>query len=105
MTETPLNTGEHQEFVRRVEEHFDRVDGRLKDIEGQMRTYTQMAVDIKSLAMSTERMAKELESQRERIDEIDERDGKKWRDACAYAVTVIIGLIIGWMFSQFGIVA
>lgn len=102
--DSPLLNGVHEEFVKRVDENFNRTDSRLKLLEAKMDSYTDLAINIEKLAISTDRLTKEFENQRERLNELESRDGERWRQATGYAVTVVIGLLIGWFMSQFGIV-
>ena len=42
------------------------------------------------------------ESQGHRLEKLESRDGEKWRTASGYVLTVIIGIVVGYIFHQFG---
>lgn len=50
-----------------------------------------------------ENMLKEQVKQGKRLETLEQRDGESWRKAVSYAITVIIGAILGFLFKQFGI--
>jgi len=49
-----------------------------------------------------ESMLKEQVSQGERLELLENRDGEMWRKAIGYAVTAIIGIVVGFIFRQLG---
>ena len=49
-----------------------------------------------------ENMLKEQIRQGDRLDELESRDGQMWRKVVSYAVTVMIGIVIGFVFKHFG---
>ena len=47
-------------------------------------------------------MVKEQEKQGERLETLESRDGEMWRKAVGYVVTAIIGIFVGFVFTQMG---
>ncbi len=55
----------------------------------------------KKLALNMENMLKEQVSQGKRLETLEGRDGEMWRKAVGYVVTTIIGIVVGYIFTQF----
>ncbi len=49
-----------------------------------------------------ENMAKEQSRQGKRLEVLESRDGEMWRKVVGYAVTAILGIVIGFVFTQIG---
>ena len=49
-----------------------------------------------------ENMLKEQLKQGERLEVLEARDGEMWRKVVSYAITAIVGIVIGFLFKQFG---
>lgn len=95
----------HDEFVKRVDENFHRIDTRLNILEEEMRSYTQLAISIERLSSNTESLCKEIQEQSTRLKALEDRDGEKWRSVVGTVVTVIVGAVIGFVFASLGIAA
>lgn len=95
---------EHVEFERRLDEHNRRQDARLKQIEVSVSSLNDLVTTVGKLATSIEHMAEEQKSQGDRLRKIEDRDGVMWRNAIGYAVTAMIGIIIGMAANFFGFV-
>ncbi len=94
---------EHDELVKRFEETNKRQDKRLELLEANVQKMGDMTNSIERLATNMESTLKELEKQGKRIETLESRDGEMWRKATGYIVTAIIGLVVGFIFSQMGI--
>lgn len=95
----------HVEFAKRVEEHLDRVDTRLKILEEEMKSYSQLALNIERLSLSTENLCDEMKEQSNRLKALEDQDGQKWRQTVTTVLTVVIGAVIGYIFSIVGVAA
>lgn len=100
--DTPITRAEHEEFRRRLEEEHKRQDKRLELLEESMRRFEILNTSIEKLATNMENMLKEQIRQGDRLDELESRDGQMWRKVVSYAVTVMIGIVIGFVFKHFG---
>ena len=47
-------------------------------------------------------MLKEQVEQGKRLEILESRDGEMWRKVISYAVTAIVGIVIGFIFKQIG---
>lgn len=100
--DAPITRAEHEEFRRRIEEEEHRQNRRLEVIEGNIAELMKLTASIERLATNMENMLKEQERQGDRLETLEARDGKKWRQVSGYVVTTIIGIVIGYIFLQIG---
>lgn len=100
--DSPISRAEHEEFRRRIEEEHNRQNSRIKLLEEQTKTITDLAVSVKELAMSVKQMAETQKEHGEKLEKLEERDGEMWRKVVGYIVTAVAGIIIGFVFKQIG---
>ncbi len=100
--DTPITRAEHEEFRRRLEEENKRQDKRIELLEENMRELGQLTNSVGKLATSVESMVKEQEKQGKRLETLEGRDGEMWRKVVGYIATAVAGIIIGFVFNQFG---
>ena len=100
--DTSISRAEHEEFAKRIEEENHRQNRRIEILEKNMQQLSALTSSVEKLAYSIEGMVKEQESQGNRLEKLESKDGEKWRSVSSYVITVIIGLIIGYIFQQAG---
>lgn len=100
--DTPITRAEHEEFRRRIEEEEHRQNRRLDIAEGNISKLMELTASIERLATNMENMLKEQERQGDRLETLEARDGKKWRQVSGYVITAIVGIVIGYIFLQIG---
>lgn len=100
--DSPISRAEHEEFRRRIEEEHNRQNSRIKLLEEQTKTITDLAISVKELAMSVKQMAETQKEHGEKLEKLEERDGEMWRKVVGYIVTAVVGIIIGFVFKQIG---
>lgn len=100
---TPIERGEHDEFSRRIEAENNRQNRRLDILEDSVREIGSLASSVERLATSVESMVKEQERQGRRLEVLENRDGEMWRKAVTYAVTAVIGIVIGLIATHLGV--
>ena len=101
--ETPITRAEHEEFAKRIEEENHRQNRRIEILEKNMQQLAALTSSVEKLAYSIAGMVKEQESQGNRLEKLESKDGEKWRSVSSYVITVIIGLVLGYIFQQAGI--
>lgn len=101
--ETPITRAEHEEFRRRIEEENKRQDRRLELLEHTVQQISDLTTSVEKLAISMEGMLREQEKQGTRLETLEDRDGAMWRKVVGYAVTVVVGIIIGYVARQVGL--
>lgn len=93
---------EHNEFTKRVEDEQHRQNRRIEQLEESVKQNTQLTLSVEKLATSMERMAEEQQSQGERLEALESRDGESWRKVKDTIVAAVIGIIVGFLASQIG---
>lgn len=101
--DTSISRAEHDEFAKRIEEENHRQNRRIEILEKNMQQLVALTSSVEKLAYSIEGMVKEQESQGNRLEKLESKDGEKWRSVSSYVITVIIGLVLGYIFQQAGI--
>lgn len=104
-----ITRAEHEEFRRSMElanenlaNENRRQNRRLDILEENAKQNTAMVANVERLAVNMENMLKVQEQQGERLEALEGRDGEKWRSAAGYVLTVVLGIVIGFVFKQIG---
>jgi hypothetical protein len=100
--DTPITRAEHEEFRKRLEEENKRQDKRIELLEENVREMGALTTSVEKLAQSMESMVKEQEKQGKRLEVLEGRDGEMWRKVVGYIATAVIGIILGFVFTQIG---
>ena len=66
------------------------------------RDMSALTTSVEKLATNIEGMVKEQEKQGKRLEVLESRDGEMWRKVVGYIITAVVGIIIGFIFTQFG---
>lgn len=94
---------EYEEHNKRMEDEHERTNARLKRLEENDKSNNKLLVSIEKMAINMENMQKEQSNQGKRLEVLENRDGQMWRKVSSHAVTVIIGLVLGYIFTQIGL--
>lgn len=97
-----ITRAEHEEFRKRLEEQNQQQDKRISLLEESVRQIGALTTSVEKLALSMESMAKEQERQGERMEVLEGRDGEMWRKVVGYIATAVIGIVLGFVFTQIG---
>lgn len=100
--DTPITRAEHEEFRRRLEEENRRQDRRIELLENNVQELSTLTTSVEKLAVSMEGMVREQEKQGKRLETLENRDGEKWRKVAGYAVSAVVGAVIGFLLKQLG---
>ena len=107
--DTPITRAEHEEFRRAMETENKRLadedkrqNRRIDLLEKNIGQLGTLAASVEKLAANMESMVRELEKQGKRLDTLEGRDGEMWRKVTGHIVTVIIGAVLGYIFTQIG---
>lgn len=97
-----ITRAEHDEFCRRLDEENKRQNRRLEIVEDTMRQIGALTTSVEKLAVNMESMLKEQEEQGARLKTLEGRDGEMWRKVLGYAITAVVGIVLGFVFTQIG---
>ena len=92
----------HNEYAKRMQEEHDRQNQRIGNLETEVKDYRKLALSIERLAISVKTMVEEQKAQGERLETLEKRDGEMWRKVVGYICTTIAGIVLGYIFKQFG---
>lgn len=112
-----LTRSEHTAFSElmkseneRLRDEDTRQNKRLSALESAIQQINTLAASVERLATSVENMAKEqlqisksIEKQGERIGSLENQDGETWRKVTSHLITIVIGIVAGYIFKQIGI--
>lgn len=97
-----ISREEHQEFCKRMEEENHRQNRRIEMLEGTVQQIGKLTASVEKMAASLQSMVREQEQQGKRLTALESRDGEMWRKAVTYAVTAVVGIVIGFAAKQIG---
>lgn len=87
----------------RLKEENDRQNRRIEILENSIQKMTDLAASTEKLAVNMQNMLKVQEQQSKRLEQIESRDGEKWRKAMAYIGTAILGAVLAIVFAKIGL--
>lgn len=87
----------------RLKEENDRQNHRIEILESSIQKMTDLAASTEKLAVNMQNMLKVQEQQGKRLEQIESRDGEKWRKAMAYIGTAILGAVLAIVFAKIGL--
>lgn len=97
-----IKRAEHEEFAKRIDAENTRQNKRIESLENKEQQMSALVSSVEKLAISMENMLKEQESQGERLEKLESRDGEMWRKVTGYVLTTVIGIVVGYIFKQIG---
>ena len=84
------------------DEKMKRLEDRIISIESITHEIHKLTISVERLTLTVQNMVAEQESQKERIATIEARDGDMWRTLLKYALTAIVGIVVGYAFKNAG---
>ena len=108
--DNPVTHRELEEFRNLMESENKRLadeDGRqnhrISALEESVREISNLASATQRLADNMENMLKVQEQQSKRLDQIEGRDGNKWRKAMEDIGRIILGAVLAIIFAKIGL--
>lgn len=98
-----LRRHEHEEFAKGVDREQVRQNRRIADLEVTVRQINDLTLSVQKLAINMEHMLVNQTKQSKRLEELENRDGEKWRSVSMYVLTALIGAVIGFALKQVGL--
>lgn len=91
---------EHDEFVKRIDDEEKRQNRRIEELEKSTKEITALTLSVEKIAMSTETMAKELNSQGQRLKELEDIPGDNWTSMKSGIINAIAAAIGGGIVAM-----
>lgn len=85
-----------------MEDEHERQNRRIELLEESTERLNTLSVSIEKLATNMENMVKEQVKQGNRLEVLENRDGEMWRKVVAFAITSVLGIVIGYAFARLG---
>ena len=105
-----ISRREHEAFSelmksenQRLRDENDRQNKRISALEDSVQEISKLAANTEKLAANMENMLKAQEQQGQRLEKLEGRDGEMWRKVVGYIATAVVGIILGFIFTQIGI--
>ena len=102
MDQEYISRNEYEEHSKRMEDEHRRMNHRIADVEKAIDENHKLLVSVEKLAINMEGLQREQKEQGNRLEALESRDGEMWRKAVGYVITAIIGIVVGYIFKQFG---
>ena len=83
-----------------VEAEFRRVSHRLENVEGDVKSFQQIAVSVEKLALTMQGMLEEQKSQGARLDKIEHQPADRWNKLIEKVLELIIAAVIGYGLAK-----
>lgn len=94
---------EYEEHNLRMEDEHKRQNIRIEKAEQKLEDNNRLILAVQKLADNVENMQKEMLNLRNDVDEMQERDGQKWRKTTEDIAKIVLGVVIGFILKQIGI--
>lgn len=103
MNDEYLRRHEHEEFAKGVDREQVRQNKRIADLEVTVRQINNLTLSVQKLAINMEHMLVNQTEQNKRLEELENRDGEKWRSIPMYVLTAVVGAVIGFVLKEVGL--
>jgi len=103
MDNSSISRLEHTEFAKRMEAEHDRQNHRITELEEAVKQYGALTVAVEKMAVSMEQMLNEQKVQGARLEELESRDGEKWRAITGHILTAIVGAVVCYILTHIGL--
>ena len=97
-----ITRAEHKEFGERLDAENKRQNRRIDELDTAVKQIGELTTSVQKLAMPVESMVKEQGRQGDRLEALESRDGEMWRKVTGYAITTVLGIVIGFVLKQIG---
>lgn len=102
MTEEFVTRHEHEEYKEGQNKENNRINKRLEILEDTVRQINDLTLSVQKLANNMESMLGKQTEQGKRLEDLEGRDGEKWRSISLYVLTALISAAVGFFFKQIG---
>lgn len=93
---------EQEQYAQRMDDEHRRQNHRLSAVETALEQNNKLLISVEKLALNMENMQKELTEQGSKLETLEARDGEMWRKVVGYAITAVIGIVVGYIFTHLG---
>lgn len=95
-TKTTEELAIHDENIKSLKRRMDKV-------EEQSKAINDLAISVKELAINMNAMNEKQEEQGKRLAELESKPGKRWEQVVSIIITTIVGALLGFLLSKWGL--
>lgn len=99
MPDEYITRNEHTAFAADVDHEQNRQNKRIEALEVTVRQINDLTLSVQKLAINMEHMLVNQTEQNKRLEELENRDGEKWRSISMYVLTAIVGAVLGFILN------
>lgn len=103
MGENYLSAELHGEFEKRMEEEHTRMNHRISNLEKSVEEINKLALSVERLTLSVQAMVEEQKKQGTRLETLESRDGKMWREVTSHIIMAIVGAVVCFLLTKVGL--
>lgn len=83
-------------------ERMKALDDRINKVEAITEEIRKLTLSVERLTVTLGNVVKEQESQENRIEIIESKDGEMWRTFVKYVITAVVGVVVGFVMRNVG---
>lgn len=94
-----------EQIALKLQETTDRSarnEGRIKKLEGEFSVLHQLATSVAVMAEQMKNMSASVDTLAGKVNELEDRPGKRWDKLVDVIIAAIGGVIVGYIFTQIG---
>ena len=89
--------------LARLDERSKRNEGRIKHLEEHQEALTELAASVKIIAEGQKRIEHDVSDLTDKVDAIEQQDGKKWRSLVEKVVSLLVAALVGYVLARVGL--
>ena len=93
----------HGEFEKRMEDEHTRMNHRISNLEKAVDEMNKLALSVERLTLSVQAMVEEQKKQGSRLETLEGRDGKMWREVTSHIIMAIVGAVVCFLLTKVGL--
>lgn len=83
-------------------ERMKALDDRINKVEAVTEEIRNLTLSVERLTITLSNVVRQQESQENRIDIIESKDGEMWRTFVKYVITAVVGVVVGFVMRNVG---
>ena len=98
-----VEEGECALKIEKMELEISNLKERVEEVSKVVNEVHKLSLSVERLAGSIEHTISKQDIHEKRLNAIEKKDGDMWKDVVKYAITAVIGIMVGFIFKQVGI--
>ena len=95
-----ISRAEHEEYTLRMDQEHRRINHRIEVLENHTQEINRLQISIEKLIINVESMVKEQKAQGIRLEALESKDGKMWRQSIGYIISAIVGAAVTFIINN-----